>query len=36
MSSTCFGRYFHPKHVVLIETINKIIIVASSWLFMLL
>jgi len=30
------GRNYLPKHVELIETINKIIIVASSWLFKLL
>ena len=30
--STCFGLYYRPKHVELIEIINKIIIVASSWL----
>ena len=30
------GRNYRPKHVELIEIINKIIIVASSWLFMLL
>jgi len=29
------GRNYRPKHVELIEIINKIIIVASSWLFML-
>jgi len=33
ISSTCFGRNYRPKHVELIEIINKIIIVASSWLF---
>jgi len=30
------GQNYHPKHVELIEIINKIIIVASSWLFILL
>ena len=30
------GRNYRPKHVELIETINKIIIVASSWLLILL
>ena len=30
------GRNYSPKHVELIEIINKIIIVASSWLFILL
>ena len=30
------GQNYHPKHVELIEVINKIIIVASSWLFILL
>jgi len=30
------GRNYHPKHVELIEIINKIIVVASSWLFILL
>jgi len=30
------GRNCRPKHVELIEIINKIIIVASSWLFTLL
>ena len=30
------GRKYRPKHVELIEIINKIIIVASSWLFILL
>jgi len=29
------GRNYRPKHVELIEIINKIIIVTSSWLFML-
>jgi len=29
-------RNYRPKHVEMIEIINKIIIVASSWLFMLL
>ena len=30
------GRNYRSKHVELIEIINKIIIVASSWLFILL
>jgi len=30
------GRNYRPKHVELIETVNKIIIVASSRLFILL
>jgi len=30
------GRNYRPKHVELIEIINKIIIVTSSWLFILL
>jgi len=30
------GRNYRPKHVELIEIINKIFIVASIWLFMLL
>jgi len=30
------GRNYRPKHVELIEIINKIIIVASIWLFILL
>ena len=30
------GRNYRPKHVELIEIVNKIIIIASSWLFMLL
>ena len=30
------GRNYRPKHVELILIINKIIIVASSWLFILL
>jgi hypothetical protein len=30
------GRNYCPKHVELIEIINTIIIVASSWLFILL
>jgi len=30
------GRNYRPKHVELIEVINKIIIVVSSWLFILL
>jgi len=29
-------RNYHPKHIELIEIINRIIIVASSWLFILL
>jgi len=29
------GRNYRPTHVELIEIINKIIIVASSWLFIL-
>ena len=29
------GRNYRPKHAELIESINKIIIVASSWLFIL-
>jgi len=29
-------RNYRPKHVELIEIINKIVIVASSWLFILL
>jgi len=29
------GRNYRPKHVELIEIINKIITVASSWLFIL-
>ena len=28
-------RNYDPKHVELIEIVNKIIIVASSWLFVL-
>jgi len=36
ISSTCFGRNYRPKHVELIEIVNKIIIVASSRLFILL
>jgi hypothetical protein len=47
ISSTCFGRKFRPpapedgrnyrsKHVELVGIINKIIIVAPSWLFILL
>jgi len=31
-----WGRNYRPKHVELIEIINKIIIVASMWLFILL
>ena len=27
------GRNYRPKHVELIEIVNKTIIVASSWLF---
>ena len=30
------ARNYRPKHVELIEMFNKIIIVASSWLFILL
>ena len=30
------GRNYRPKHVELIEIVYKIIIVASSWLFILL
>jgi len=30
------GRNYQPKHVELIEFINKIIIFASNWLFILL
>jgi hypothetical protein len=30
------GGNYRPKHVELIEIINKIIIVASCWLFILL
>ena len=30
------GRNYRPKHVELIEIINKIIVIASSWLFILL
>ena len=30
------GRNYRPKHVELIGIVNEIIIVASSWLFMLL
>jgi len=30
------GRNYRPKHVELIDIVNKVIIVASSWLFMLL
>jgi len=30
------GRNYRQKHVELIEIINKIIVVASSWLFILL
>jgi len=30
------GRNYRPKHVKVIEIINKTIIVASSWLFILL
>jgi len=29
------GQNYRPKHVELIEIVNKIIIVASSWLFVL-
>jgi len=30
------GRNYRPKHVELIEIINKIVIFASSWLFIIL
>jgi len=30
------GRNYRPKHVELMEIVDKIIIVASSWLFILL
>ena len=30
------GRNYRPKHVELIEIINKSLFVASSWLFILL
>jgi len=30
------GRNYRPKHVELIEIVNKTIIVASSWMFILL
>jgi len=30
------GRNYRPKHVELNEIINKVIIVVSSWLFLLL
>jgi len=30
------GRNYRPKHVEVIEISNEIIIVASSWLFILL
>jgi len=30
------GRDYRPKHVELIEIINKVIIVAFSWLLLLL
>jgi hypothetical protein len=30
------GRNYRPKHVELIEIINKIIIVTSGWLFILM
>ena len=36
ISAKCFGQNYHPKHVELIEIVNKIIIVSSSWLFVLL
>jgi hypothetical protein len=29
------GRNYRPKHVELIEIVNKFIIFASSWLFLL-
>jgi len=35
-SATEDGRNYRPKHVVLIEIIDKVIIVLSSWLFILL
>ena len=31
-----YGRNYRPKHVELIEIINKTVTVASSWLFILL
>jgi len=31
-----YGRNYRPKHVELIEIINKIIIIEPSWLFILL
>jgi len=37
LDATIISRNYHPKHVELIEIIdNKIIIVASSWLFILI
>jgi len=36
ISSTCFGRKFRPKDVELIEITDIIVIVTSSWLFILL
>jgi len=36
ISSACFGRNYRPKHAELIEIVNKTIIVATSWLFILL
>jgi len=30
------GRNYRPNHVKLIEIVNKVTVVASSWLFMLL
>jgi len=30
ISSTCFGRNYRPKHVELIEIVNKIIIYLSN------
>ena len=36
ISLTCLGRNYRPKHVKLIEIINKIINIVSSWLFILL
>jgi len=36
ISATCFGRKYRRKHVELIEIVNKIIIVASNGLFVLL
>jgi len=36
INSTRFGRKYRPKNVELIEIVNKIMIGASSWLFILL